>query len=103
MTKTPAQGPYEVVTVIDEEGKARGKNGEQWLLIRNEEGAIASVYPGREAVATARLLAASYTMLEALKLYQQTYDNADRHPSSIDESNVINAVAAAILEAEGPR
>jgi hypothetical protein len=69
--KTPAPGPYEVVTVIDEEGKARGKNGEQWILIRNETGAIATVYPARDAEATARLLAASWRLLEAAKIAVQ--------------------------------
>lgn len=61
-----APGPYEVVTIIDEEGKARGRNGEKWLLIRNADGAIASVYPGQDAEGTARLLAASWNMRDRL-------------------------------------
>ena len=65
--KTPAPGPYEVAIVIDEEGKARGRNGERWVLIKNADGAIASVYPGRDAEATADLLAASYELLGALR------------------------------------
>lgn len=63
-----APGPYEVAVIIDEEGKARGRNGERWVLIRNADGAIASVYPAREAEATAQLLAASWNMLKALRL-----------------------------------
>lgn len=66
--KTPAPGPYEVAVIIDEEGKARGRNGERWVLIRNADGAIASVYPGRDAEATADLLAASWHMLDRLRV-----------------------------------
>ena len=74
-----APGPYEVVTIIDEEGKARGRNGEKWLLIRNADGAIASVYPGQDAEATAKLLAASFAMLKACKLGQaMCQDEVDR-------------------------
>ena len=65
--KTPAPGPYEVAIVIDEEGKARGRNGERWVLIKNADGAIASVYPGRDAEATANLLAASWELLDSLR------------------------------------
>lgn len=77
--KTPAPGPYEVAIIIDEEGKARGRNGEQWVLIRNADGAIASVYPGRDAEATANLLAASWTLLDACKLGRAiAQDEVDR-------------------------
>lgn len=65
--KQPAPGPYEIAIIIDEEGKARGRNGEQWILIRNADGAIASVYPGKDAEGTARLLASSFELLEALR------------------------------------
>jgi hypothetical protein len=63
----PAPGPYEVVTVIDEEGKARGSKGEQWILIKNEDGAIATVYPDPKAPGTARLLGMSWELLQRLK------------------------------------
>ncbi len=63
MSKQPAPGPYEVVMVEDAQGKA----GERWIMIRNADGAIATVYPAKNAEATANLLAASWEMLESLQ------------------------------------
>jgi len=65
--QSPAPGPYEVQIVIDEEGKARGSKGERWILIKNDDGAIATVYPAHNGEATAQLLAASYQMFGALE------------------------------------
>ncbi len=59
-----APGPYEVVPV---ERQAFERAGEQWVMIRNEAGAIAAVYPARDAKETATLLAAAPGMLAALK------------------------------------
>jgi hypothetical protein len=62
MSKTPAPGPYEVVVVED----AQGRSGEKWIMIRNQGGAIATVYPAKDAAGTARLLAASWKLLDRL-------------------------------------
>jgi hypothetical protein len=67
-SKIPAPGPYEVAIIIDEEGKARGSKGEKWILIKNADGAIATVYPASNAEATANLLAASASLLEQLRI-----------------------------------
>src|ERR1700677_2406434 len=103
MTKTPAQGPYEVVTVIDEEGKARGKNGEQWILIRNADGAIATVYPGREAEAPARLLAAAWSLRDRLREARSFVANsrelAHDTPAELETSNLLQNINGALLEA----
>jgi hypothetical protein len=62
-TKPPAPGPYEVVPVED----ARDKSGNGFFMIRNEQGAIATVYPNKEAEGTANLLAAAPDLLQNLK------------------------------------
>ncbi len=64
--KLPAPGPYEVVIV--EAAESIGRDGSKWVMIRNEGGAIATVYPAKEAEATARLLAAAWDLLEAVIL-----------------------------------
>ena len=97
----PAFGPYEVAIIIDEEGKARGRNGERWVLIRNAEGAIASVYPGRDAEATANLLAASWDMLEACRIALATLYNTEGVPSNLSQARVNNLLVATIAKAEG--
>ena len=92
-----APGPYEVVTIIDEEGKARGRNGEKWLLIRNADGAIASVYPGQDAEGTARLLGGSWNLLERLKVarafvadaLETLYNSCEPNPS-VAEAEAMN-------------
>jgi hypothetical protein len=69
-SKIPAPGPYEVAIVIDEEGKARGGRGERWILIKNPDGAIATVYPALNGEATAKVLAAADLIPELLESLQ---------------------------------
>jgi hypothetical protein len=109
MSKTHAPGPYEVVVVED----AQGKNGDKWILIRNEGGAIATVYPARDSKETANLLAAAPELLEALKLARAVaQDEMDRLTSlqaegwnaGVDEAKVrFDKFDAAIVLAEKGR
>jgi hypothetical protein len=90
MSKTHAPGPYEVVVVED----AQGKNGDKWIMIRNEGGAIATVYPAREGMETAKLLAASWGLLEACKLARAVAQD------QVDELESIAGAEAALKEAK---
>lgn len=90
MSKTHAPGPYEVVMVED----AQGKNGEKWIMIRNEGGAIATVYPAKEGEATAKLLAAAPELLEACIFVSASN-------SLICASPEYQRLAAVIAKAEG--
>jgi hypothetical protein len=90
MSKTHAPGPYEVVVVED----AQGRKGEKWIMIRNEGGAIATVYPATESKETANLLAASWGLLEACKLARAVAQD------QVDELETIAGADTALQEAK---
>ena len=100
----PAPGPYEVVVVIDEEGKARGARGEKWVLIKNDDGAIASVYPAVNSEATARILAAGSELLKQLKLAVAVIEDNKDNLASIDldeKQMLLGGMKLAIAQATG--
>jgi len=83
-----APGPYEVVKVED----LPDSKGNRFFMIRNEQGAIATVYPRPDAEGTANLLAAAPDLLEMLKRVRI---------HTPDEKNLAAPIDSIIARAEG--